>query len=107
MVLTSKYAIISTMKDYEAKNKPAFSSKNFFPESYRIDLTNDYTSLEEDTFMKTDNNSIWIIKPTFCNCGRGIKMCQNPKKLKLEFSRYINIVLLITKNKIKTSSSLH
>jgi hypothetical protein len=85
MIITSKYGIISTMREYEVKNKNLpFSSKQFFPETYRIDLTSEHLSIEEDTFMKTDNSSIWILKPTFANCGKGIKICSNPKKLKNE-----------------------
>jgi len=61
--------------------------KNFFPETYRIDLTSEHLSSEEDNFLKTNNNEIWIMKPTFANCGKGIKICNNPKKLKNEIQR--------------------
>lgn len=88
MIITSKYGIISTMREYEVKNKNLpFCSKHFFPETYRIDLTSEHMSIEEDSFIKTDNSGIWILKPTFANCGKGIKICSNPKKLKNEISR--------------------
>ena len=61
-----------------------FTSAQFFPESYRIDLTAEFQSNEEEGFLKSDNSNIWIIKPTFFNCGRGIKLCSDAKKLKKE-----------------------
>ncbi|CAD8171547.1 unnamed protein product [Paramecium pentaurelia] len=86
MILTSKQLIIQTMKEYErSKQQLQFNSSHFFPETYRIDLTSEQLSLEEDQFLKTDNSAIWIIKPTYFNCGRGIKLCSNAKKLKQEF----------------------
>lgn len=86
MIITSKHGIISTMRDYEKKNKNLpFSSRNFFLETYRLDLTNETINSEEDAFIRADNSCIWILKPTYFNCGRGIKICSNPKKLKMEF----------------------
>ncbi|CAD8175107.1 unnamed protein product [Paramecium pentaurelia] len=88
MILTSKQLIIQTMKEYERQNKQLqFNSTHFFPETYRIDLTQEFLSNEEDQFLKTDNSAVWIIKPTYFNCGRGIKLCSNAKKLKQEFQK--------------------
>ncbi|CAD8180002.1 unnamed protein product [Paramecium octaurelia] len=86
MILTSKQLIVQTMKEYERQNKQLqFNSSHFFPETYRIDLTQEFLSVEEDQFLKTDNSAVWIIKPTYFNCGRGIKLCSNAKKLKQEY----------------------
>ena len=88
MIISSKYGIISTLKEFEKKNKNlTFSSKLFLPETYRLDLTKETINGEEDSFLKTDNNLLWILKPTYSNCGKGIKLCSNPKKLKIEFQR--------------------
>ncbi|CAK81018.1 unnamed protein product (macronuclear) [Paramecium tetraurelia] len=93
MILTSKQLIIQTMKEYERQNKQLqFNSSHFFPETYRIDLTQEFMSNEEDQFLKTDNSAVWIIKPTYFNCGRGIKLCSNAKKLKQELKQISNSI---------------
>jgi glutathionylspermidine synthase len=88
-IIASKSKLIQTTREYENKNKGlAFSSKDFFPETYRIDLTQEVVSTEEDNFIKRNNDGIWIVKPTFANCGIGIKICTNTKRIKTEILRY-------------------
>lgn len=87
-IIASKSKLIQTTREYEHKNKGlTFSSKEFFPETYRIDLTNENVSLEEDSFIKRKDDSIWIVKPVFANCGIGIKICTKTKKIKQEILR--------------------
>lgn len=54
----------------------------------RIDLTEEKINLEEDGFLKRQGEAdAWILKPVFANCGIGIKICTNTKKLKQEIVR--------------------
>jgi len=53
----------------------------------RIDLTEEKLTSEEDNFLKRPDTDAWILKPVFANCGIGIKICTNAKKLKSEMMR--------------------
>ena len=51
----------------------------------RIDITEEKLSFEEDQFLKRNvEGEVWILKPVFANCGIGIKISTNTKKLKTE-----------------------
>lgn len=57
------------------------------PETFRLDITRDDSSQEEQAFLNTKNTGLWINKPTNFNCGRGIQMISDIKKFKDEFIR--------------------
>ncbi|KAL4441343.1 hypothetical protein ABPG74_013638 [Tetrahymena malaccensis] len=84
-IFTSKVGLVNLLKSYEEHKKASeleISSKDFFPESYQLDMMSD-----EIAFLtqETDPNSIWILKPHNNNMGRGIVMIGDIVTFKREF----------------------
>jgi hypothetical protein len=103
MIFASKVGLMKTVRDWELKNKikGGFSSADFFPETYKLDTTKEELSLDESNFMRLKNEGIWIHKPTNANCGRGIRMVDDLKKLKEDFMKGKTINSLKSKGAVE------
>lgn len=52
---------------------PIFNSTDqFLPLTFRLDIVADFVN-----FLKTDNNSLWLVKNSTSNMGRGIEMIRD------------------------------
>ena len=49
----------------------------FLPQTFRLDVVADFVN-----FLKTDNNSLWLVKKSTSNMGRGIEMVRDPAAYK-------------------------
>ncbi|EAS06053.1 tubulin-tyrosine ligase family protein (macronuclear) [Tetrahymena thermophila SB210] len=91
-IIATKSGLVQTIKDFESKDKFLASSygihsSQFMPETFRLDVTRDDYSIEEQNFLNQKNTGLWINKPTNFNCGKGIQMVSDIKKFKDEFTR--------------------
>ena len=80
-ILANKSRLVTTIKDFELKNKQYdINSNEFLPETFRLDCTSQNYSHEESLFLnKKSITGIWINKPTNFNCGRGISIISDVK----------------------------
>ena len=49
----------------------------FLPQTFRLDSVADFVQ-----FLKTDNDSFWLVKNSTSNMGRGIEMIRDPEAYK-------------------------
>ena len=53
------------------------STDQFLPQTFRLDNVADFVN-----FLKTDNDSLWLVKKSTSNMGRGIEMIRDPAAYK-------------------------
>ena len=53
------------------------STESFLTQTFRLDSVADFVN-----FLKTDNNSLWLLKDSTSNMGRGIEMIRDPAAYK-------------------------
>mmetsp|Transcript_26362 Transcript_26362/g.35213 ORF Transcript_26362/g.35213 Transcript_26362/m.35213 type:complete len:142 (+) Transcript_26362:1022-1447(+) len=53
------------------------STNEFLTPTYRLDIVADFVN-----FLKSDNNSLWLVKSSTSNMGRGIEMIRDPAAYK-------------------------
>ncbi|XP_010082254.1 PREDICTED: inactive polyglycylase TTLL10, partial [Pterocles gutturalis] len=81
-VLTSKTGLLCCLREQErvmkktsrSSNSKLLKMKEFFPESFRLDLKNERNAF----FELCKEEQIWICKPSCSNQGRGIFLLKNP-----------------------------
>ena len=53
------------------------TTDQFLPQTFRLDNVADFVN-----FLKTDNDSLWLVKKSASNMGRGIEMIRDPAAYK-------------------------
>ena len=53
------------------------TTDQFLPQTFRLDNVADFVN-----FLKTDNDSLWLVKKSTSNMGRGIEMIRDPAAYK-------------------------
>ena len=53
------------------------NTDEFLPQTFRLDIVADFVN-----FLKTDNDSLWLVKNSTSNMGRGIEMIRDPAAYK-------------------------
>lgn len=78
-VLTTKIGLLQSLQEYDRvmnriqSNRRVMRYRDFFPESYRLDVRED----RDNFFHAYKDGEIWISKPTGLNQGRGIYLIRD------------------------------
>ncbi|KAM8927658.1 inactive polyglycylase TTLL10 [Pelodytes ibericus] len=83
-ILTTKIGLLNSLREYERVmqkikfgNPRMLKMEDFFPETFRLDLTAD----RETFFSLYEDGQTWICKPTGLNQGRGIFLVKRPEQI--------------------------
>jgi predicted RNA-binding protein YlxR (DUF448 family) len=83
-VITTKNSLYSTLKAYERvrrKTDPQYSVSSFLPQTFRMDVDSDRQEFGRLLRNPAEQSTVWIVKPTSSNQGRGIYLSNNPQEL--------------------------